>query len=187
MSAADFAAAVKVQAIAPGTLRALHAAIKARLSEVVAPLWLLETRTGNRAPIIGDGWLAPKMAPPAPAQSTPPNPPATPSAAEQFPFVLVRPRTGVDSVQGGDQNATAVVELLIGAYHDTDDGWLDVLDVIQAIRQSLAESPTLAGTPFEQTGPLSWELVAEQPRPQWFGTVTTSWTIPRPRRVEAPA
>lgn len=161
--------AVSHRAASSGTLRALHEAIKARLEPLVASYCLLSTKTGgNRAPLVFDGWVPPKV-----------------TADQQFPFVIVRPRTGTDTPQEAEQRATANIEIIVGTYSDTDDGWLDVLDLIQAIRQDLDEAPTINGAPFEQTGPLTWEVPEEQPRPQWLGRVSTVWTIPRPRRAEA--
>lgn len=161
--------AASYRAAAPGTLAALHLAVAARMEAIAAPFWTQPTKTAGteRAPTVVNGWLPPK----------------TPDA-EQFPFLIVRPRTGTDSEQGADQDATATVEVIVGTYLDADDGWFEVLKIIDAIRGELASAPVLAGTAFEHKGPLAWELPEHQPRPQWFGTVTTIWNIPRPRRVE---
>jgi hypothetical protein len=60
--------------------RAAPGAIKARMAAIAAAFWLLETKSPNvqRAPTVVDGWLPPKPG----------------ADAEQFPFMLVRPRTG---------------------------------------------------------------------------------------------
>ncbi len=97
----------------------------------------------------------------------------------------MRPRTGSDAVQGAGQDATATVEIIIGTFLDEEDGWIEVVKIIDAIRIDLAAAPVLAATAFEQSGPLTWELLEEQARPQWLGKVTTIWTIPRPRRNES--
>lgn len=169
MKPADQLAAAAANAAAPGTLVGLHEAIKARMAIVAAGFPLLETKTDTRAPDVIDGWLPPKPG----------------AEATQFPFLAVRPRSGVDSEQSADQNATARIDVIVGTYSDTDDGWIDVLLLIDAIRAELGAAPTIVGTAYEQTGPLTWEIPEEQPRPQWFGRVTTNWTLPRPRRVEA--
>jgi hypothetical protein len=155
----------------PGTLTALHGAIKARMSIVAAAFPLLATKdpTVQRAPTVGDGWLPPKTA----------------GADDQYPFLLVRPSGGTDTEQSADQNATADVDIVIGTFSDSDDGWLDVLLIIDAIRADLGAAPSIVGTAFEQTGPSTWQIPEEQPRPQWLGVVKTKWTVPRPQRVEA--
>jgi hypothetical protein len=55
-------------------------------------------------------------------------------------------------VQGADENSTAVVQIVIGTYSDTDDGWLDVSLIIDAIRADLGAAPAIDGTAFEHVG-----------------------------------
>lgn len=153
---------------APMTIAGLHQALKTRLA-VVASGFLLEAKTGRRAPSVLDGWLPPKQD----------------SDVENFPFLIVRPRSGADSVQGAEENATATVQVIVGTLSDTDGGWLDVLLLIDAIRADLCAEPSISGTAYEQIGPMTWDIPEQQPRPQWFGTVTTIWQIPRPVRIEA--
>lgn len=161
-------AAVHAGVAAPGTICALHNALKTRLNVVAAGLPRFETKTSARAPSVIGGWLPPK-----------------PLEGEQFPFLIVRPRAGEDTEQGADENASASFDIIIGTYSDTDDGWFDVLLLVDAIRDDLLAQPTIEGTAYEHFGPLRWEIPEQQPRPQWFGTVTTNWRLPRPRRVEA--
>lgn len=153
----------------PASIAALWAALSGRLEVVAAAYPLLETKSGGaRAANVVPGWLPPKES----------------AGAEDFPFLIVRPRSGVDTEQAADQNATAVVDIVVGTYSDTDDGWLDVMILIDAIRADLGAEPAISGTAFEQVGPLTWEIPVEQYRPQWFGTVKTIWNVPRPQRVE---
>jgi hypothetical protein len=161
--------AALAHAAAPGTLAALHLAIKARMAVVAAAFPLLETKTSARPPTVIDGWLPPKED----------------KNAEQYPFLLVRFTGGNDSEQGADENATATFDIIIGTYSDAPNGWLDVVLVIDAIRADLGAAPAIAGTGFEHTGPLISKVPQEQTRPEWLGVVTTNWTIPRARRVEA--
>jgi hypothetical protein len=151
---------------APGTIMGLHAAIRQRLAAIGAR-FALETKVKDEtnAPSVVDGWLPPKV-----------------GEADQFPFLIVRPRTGSDSEQGQDENATAGVDIIVGTYSDNDGGWFDVAILIDAIRADLGAAPAIAGTAYEHIGPLTWEIPEQQPRPQWFGTVHTNWQIPRPRR-----
>jgi len=161
----DIAAA---HAAAPGTVSGLHAALMVRLAALAAGFQLLETKSNVRPPSVVGGWLPPKT-----------------TDVEQFPFLIVRPRSGVDSEQGADQDARATLQIIVGTLSDTDDGWVDVLLLIDAIRADLGAQPSITGTGYEQTGPLTWEIPEQQPRPQWFGTITTNWTLPRPQRAEA--
>lgn len=163
-------AAMAAGAVAPNTLMGLHLELKRRLAGVAAKFPLLETKTEGspRAPSIIDGWVPPKPG----------------GDAVQFPFLIVRPSEGTDTWEGADQNGSATIKIIVGTYSDTDDGWLDVLLLIDAIRSDLAERPTLEGTAYEHFGPLTWEIPG-QARPQWFGIVTTIWNVSRPRRIEA--
>lgn len=164
--------AAAYRSAAPQTLLGLHGAIKGRMAILAEGFWPLATKSGGeRAPALVDGWL----------------PPMTSPDVERFPFLIVRPHTGTDSEEGGQQDARAAFDLIIGIYKDADDGWMEVLQVIDALRLDLGAKPRIEGTGFEHTGPLTWELLAPvdpftSTRPQWFGVVTTNWTLPRPRR-----
>jgi hypothetical protein len=164
--------AASYKSVGPGTLQGLQVALMARMALVAAAFWTLETKvTGTeRAPQVIDSQLPPM---------------ATPEA-QRFPFIVVRLRSGADSPQAGDQHATAKAELVLGTYSDSDTGNADLRQLIDAIRLSLDAQPILEGTGFEHSGPLEWDLPDEQPRPLWLGVVTTNWTLPRPRRVDAP-
>lgn len=163
------AEAARALAAAPSTATGLHHRLKERLEVVAAAFPILETKSGEpRAPEVIDGWLPPRDA-----------------EADRFPFLILRPRAGTDSPQAADENSTVTIDVVIGTYSDTDDGWIDVLLIVDAIRADLGAEPAIDGTAFEQVGPLTWQIPEEQPRPQWFGTVTTVWNIPRPQRVEA--
>jgi hypothetical protein len=168
MSAADRLAAAMAHDAAPRTVAGLVSAIKDRLGAVVAGM-SLETKSDVRVPTVIGGWIPPKAD----------------ADVERFPFLIVRPKSGADSVQGADENALAVVEIIVGTYSDTDDGWLDVLVMIDAIRADLGSEPAIEGTAYDHVGPLTWEIPEHQPRPQWFGVVTTNWQLPRPQRVES--
>lgn len=169
MSDADRRAAARANAAGQNTVAGLHAALVARMETVAAGLSGFATKLeGKRAATVIDGWL----------------PPTTPDA-EQFPFLIVRPRSGQDSEQGADENASAAMKIIVGTFSDTDDGFLDVMLMIDAIRLDLDSAPAIDGTAYHHVGPLTWSIPEDQPRPQWFGEVITNWQLPRPQRVEA--
>lgn len=180
------ATAIAAGAIPPRSLMGLHQQIKARLQVVAAKFPLLQTETApgetilQRAPVVLDGWLPPKRAAADPTA----DPAVQAMAGKQFPFMLVRPVSGVDTWEGSDQTSNATFKIIIGTWSDDDDGWLDIMLIVDAIRDDLAGAPTIQGTGFEHNGPIAWELSEEQPRPQWLGVVTTIWTLPRMRRVD---
>jgi hypothetical protein len=164
--------AAAYRAVGGAGLVALHEALKVRLAGIGKATPLLDTKSGRqRVPNVYEFNLPPK------------DPKTT--EAEQFPFFLVRPNKGTDSEQGAAQDAKAEIAIIVGTYSDTDDGGVDLLNLIQAVREDLAAQPVLTGTAFEHTGPLTWETENPPPRPQWIGQLITTWTIPRPRRIEA--
>lgn len=159
--------AARPLAAAPGTLVGLHVALKARLQAVAARFPIMEKKTGARSPEVVDFTLPPKQD----------------AEVENFPFICLRGRAGNDSPEGADQTAQATFDIEIGTYSDTDDGYLDLLAIVDAIRADLGDEPVIAGTAFVHVGPLTWDVPFPQPRPQWLGLVTTNWTLPRPQRV----
>jgi hypothetical protein len=170
VSEADRRSAAAGLAAARGTVAGLHVALKARLEAIAKGFPLFQTKTDDRrAPTVVDFTLPPKEE----------------AAAEQFPFIALRARVGSDSEQSSDQNARATFDIEIGTYGDDDDGYLDLLLLIDAIRLDLGAKPTIDGTAYEHVGPLTWETPFPQPRPHWLGVATTIWSLPRPRRVEA--
>ena len=160
--------AARSLAAAPSSIMGLHLRLKERIEAVAAGYPLFPTKSGERAPTVIDGWLPPRE-----------------SEVDQFPFMILRPKSGNDSAQAADENAVAVFDIIVGTYSDDDDGWLDVAILIDAIRADIGAAPAIVGTAYEHVGPLAWQIPEQQPRPQWFGTVTTVWQIPRPQRVEA--
>jgi len=159
--------AVEAGAVIGHTILGLHIALTKRMKAMAAG-FSFEMKSGTRAPTVRDGWLPPKD-----------------PGVEDFPFIIVRPSQGEDSQQGGDQVGAATMKIIVGTFADDDIGWFDIMLVIDAIRDDLGEEPVLEGTAYEHWGPLGWEIPEQQPRPQWFGVVTTQWNVPRPRRVEA--
>lgn len=111
------------------------------------------------------GWLPPKR--------------AGAKEEEDFPFVRVIP------LEGGDSSTLGIctVSLLVGTWADDPGGWRDCVNVIQRIRLSLLALPgrTLAGRyrMTEKDGQLlTWRIYEDQPYPQWFGEITSHFSIP---------
>jgi hypothetical protein len=169
MSDADRRAAARANAAAPNTVAGLYASLAARMEDVAEKFSGMLTKSGDRrAATIIPGW----------------SPPKTPEG-ELFPFIVLRPRSGEDSPQGADESARAQIRIIVGTFCDEDDGWIDVLSLVDAIRDDLNAQPAIVGTAYEHVGPLTWEIPEEQPRPQWIGFVTTNWQLPRAQRVDA--
>jgi hypothetical protein len=95
-----------------------------------------------RAPTVIDGWLPPK----------------TGADVEVSSRSCSCARARATTRAGRRSERDRRVDIVIGTYSDTDDGWLDVLLLIDAIRADLGAEPAIAGTAFEHFGPLTWEI-----------------------------
>lgn len=160
MSDAERRAAAAANDASRCTLVGLQHDLMARMETMVEAFWYLSTKTTKRKPRVIGGWLPPK------------------SATEDFPFILVRLRSCVDA----DDGAEATVEIIVGTYSDTDDGYLDVVALLDAIRLDLLGAP-IVGEAFEVIGDLKSELDEQQCRPEWGGKVTATLRLARPVRV----
>ena len=166
-------------AIAPSGLADLQDAIEARMREVAAEMPLLPVRPRDQAATaalpdarpaeVFPMWLPPKDGP----------------DQQQYPFIIVRPRTGQDDAQGKDQASSATWDIILGTYSDDGAGFKDALLLCDRIRLSLHGQPVLGRSAFEHVGPLTWELRQNENRPHWLLVATTVWTLPRPLRVDA--
>jgi len=110
-----------------------------------------------RAPVIVAGWLPPKR---SAGEPTPP-------------LVLIRPTKGQDALDG----STIEVLFLVETFSEDQEGWQDASNILQRLRGALTGADPLG--PFCLELPLTWELFADQPKPQWGGFITTTWTQPR--------
>jgi hypothetical protein len=117
----------------PATLLGLHDAIEERLARGRRAFPLMETKTERRAPTVVDGWLPPKKG-------------RRDAGRGAFPVPHRAPGDRSRQRAGRRRERDAVVEVVIGTYSDTDDGWLDVALIIDAIRADLGAAPTIDGT-----------------------------------------
>ncbi|WP_312117946.1 hypothetical protein [Brevibacillus reuszeri] len=95
------------------------------------------------------------------------------SQEEDFPFIIVRAMGGEDRTDG----ASASINLLVGTHSKDDDGFMDVMNIIEDVRQALLKNRIVGGS-FRLELPLKWKLFEEQPWPGWIGEINTLWTIP---------
>jgi len=106
-----------------------------------------------------------------------------------YPFVLVM-LGGGNGVT--DNKMPCSVAILVGGYDDGQvieggvrdrQGWLLPAEMAWRIITSLAVDPVIGAFALDLEE-ISWELPGqEQPAPQWFGIINTTWTIPVPRQT----
>ncbi|WGV57791.1 hypothetical protein QIH01_20180 [Brevibacillus brevis] len=96
------------------------------------------------------------------------------SQEEDYPFIIVRAAGGEDQADG----STFSITLLVGTHSKSDDGFIDVLNIIEDVRQALLKK-RVVGQSFRMELPFKWKLYDEQPYPGWIGEMNTLWTIPQ--------
>lgn len=143
----------------------LAKALRKKLEEILAEFRMPTDQPNfpDRAPKIINGYLPPKRT----------------SADPDFPFVIVRPKSG----RTPDESSSRVaVNLIIGCYSEEFDGHEYALNVMTRIRTGLLEMThyTLDNR-YRLEFPLSWELFDDQPYPQWQLEMTTEWTVATPQ------
>lgn len=115
-----------------------------------------------RAPIIINGFLPPKQT----------------KNDDDFPFVVVRPERAASDVELTE----VTVSIIIGCYAKDYDGHEYCLNVMTRIRNALAtmENGNLDDK-YILNFPIEWDIVPEQPWPQWQLDMTTRWSFNTPR------
>lgn len=117
-----------------------------------------------RAPKIINGYLPPKHS----------------EKGDDFPFVLVRPE-GATSDMGETEVTVAII---IGCYTEEYDGHEYCLNVMTRIRNALTsmKDGRLADK-YVLNFPIKWDIVPEQPWPQWQLDMETKWCFNTPQAL----
>lgn len=123
----------------------------------------LPTKDGKtlRAPQIVNGFLPPKKS----------------TDNDDFPFVLVRPEAGTTERVAEEIR----VNIIVGCYSEEYDGYEYGVNVIERIKEKICTLPaeTLAER-YQMRYPLKWNMVPEQPWPQWQIDMETIWVFNSP-------
>jgi hypothetical protein len=133
------------------------------LCEQAVAEFRLPTKDGKtlRAPQIVNGFLPPKRS----------------TDIDDFPFVLVRPEAG--TTERGTEEIR--VNIIVGCYSEEYDGYEYGVNVIERIKEKICTLPaeTLAER-YQLRYPLKWNMVPEQPWPQWQIDMETIWVFNSP-------
>lgn len=100
------------------------------------------------------------------------------TATETFyPHIAARLIKGDDTVDG----STASVRLYFGTYSENvADGWRELYNLMEHSRQALLKQRTIASR-FRLKLPVHWEMVEDQPYPEWVGTMDLIYEIAQPQ------
>ncbi|MFH5187112.1 hypothetical protein ACHHV8_33520 [Paenibacillus sp. TAB 01] len=89
-----------------------------------------------------------------------------------FPYIIVR------ILDGQDQDESIVrIKLLFGIFSRDDNGFVDVLNLMEKVRQSLLKDRVVDNR-YRLELPYKWKLFEDQPYPEWIGEADTTWMIP---------
>lgn len=115
-----------------------------------------------RAPTVINGYLPPKRS----------------GQDDDFPFVIVR-------VDGGDsegEQTSVKVSIIIGCFAEEYDGHEYCLNVYSRIRNALMSMKNgILANKYVLQQPISWDIVPEQPYPQWQLDISTNWAFNAPQ------
>jgi hypothetical protein len=116
----------------------------------------------ERAPRVINGYLPPKR---------------TKRDEDDFPFIVVR-------AEGGTCNSESTetqVSIIIGCYSQEVVGHEYCINVMTRIKEAITSLPngTLAKR-YVLEYPITWDMVADQPYPQWQLDMSTKWLFQTP-------
>ena len=100
-----------------------------------------------------------------------------------FPCVIVKLDEATDKEEGSLDQTRIKVVFLVGTYDESPDcqGYRDVLNIIETIRQELLSMPgRVLAKRYRLEMPLKNYLFDEQAWPVYFGVVESSWETGRP-------
>lgn len=93
-----------------------------------------------------------------------------------YPLVIVSLNKVEDT---DDSGSTATIGLTIGVYGEDRQAWIDLLSLMERIRQRALIFRRLNNR-FRLLLPTKWETVEVQPYPFWFGYATLTYQIAQP-------
>ena len=97
-----------------------------------------------------------------------------------YPYVIV----SCQNVEDGPPGSTATIGLTIGVYGQDKLAWMDLLSIMERIRQRLLLLQKLDNI-FRLLLPTKFETIENQPYPYWFGYATLVYQIPQPNMKTA--
>lgn len=96
-----------------------------------------------------------------------------------YPLVVVSLNKVEDMESVEVSGSIATIGLTIGVYGEDRQAWMDLLGIMERIRQRLLIFRKLDGR-FRLVMPAKWETIEAQPYPFWFGYGTLMYQIGQP-------
>lgn len=130
----------------------------------------------RRAIRVVKGWMEPMEPPKATQGPLKPGPPEHPvdGVAQIVPYLLVRPSGHEDN---GDGESSVSLHLIACLHAERGDGIMDIVNLIEHIRQFFLSRRILGGK-IALEFPIKSKIPQEdQPYPYWVGSMETKWII----------
>lgn len=139
----------------------LTKALREKIADVVKDYRLPVKNGEMRCPTVFNGYLPPKRS----------------NTQDDFPFVVVR----ADSGKSEREQTELSVSIIIGCYTDEFDGHEYCINVMTRIKNALLSMPNeTLDNRFVLQYPIEWNLLSEQPYPQWQLDMSTKWIYRTP-------
>ena len=90
-----------------------------------------------------------------------------------YPLVIVSVQEVTDDNEG---ISIATVGLTIGVYGDDQEAWMDLLSIMERIRQRVCNEKIIARK-YPLVMPTKFETIEAQPYPFWFGYATLKYRV----------
>ena len=88
----------------------------------------------------------------------------------------------LQSVEDEGEDSIATVLLRIGVFGGwAEDGWRDLLNIAERLRQHLIMKPIIGGE-FQRVSPMAFEPLSVQPEPFFYGNLAARYMIGTPRQ-----
>ena len=101
-----------------------------------------------------------------------------------YPLVIVSLNKVEDAEPVDGAGSAATIGLTIGVYGEDKQAWMDLLSIMERIRQRVLIFRKLDRR-FRLVLPVKWETVEAQPYPFWFGYGTLVYQIAQPNEQMA--
>lgn len=142
----------------------LTKALREKIEEIVKDYRLPVENGEPRCPQVINGYLPPKRS----------------GADDDFPFIIVRAEGG----KSEEEQTEITIALIIGCYSDEYNGHEHCINIMTRIRLALASMENhVLDKRFVLQFPIEWELLREQPYPQWQLEMTTHWVYNTPQAI----
>ena len=100
-----------------------------------------------------------------------------------YPLIIVSLQEERDNIgESGREASMATVGLTFGIFAEDKDGWMDLLNIMETVRQRILTNRTVANR-HRLVEAVEWKAIEAQPYPFWFGYGTLKYSIAQPQEM----